>query len=243
MRSILPDYRYSYLIGVIIFGVAWIVCYIVGKTYRPQAIWGTIVSTPFALTSVLFIPQYWTPPSLFDLDKKIHVGIEDFLWAAAVGGIGAVVGEIVLKERLSRARSQRRELHYAPFVVAAVVCGILEFWHPGKTIYNMSIAFALGAVVVFFRRRDLVPLMLIGSLNFTVLYLALFLILLALYPEFIDRYYNIPNLLKIYVFKVPIEELMFASTGGAIWSIAYEYLQGYRLVPGQTLRLARVHGA
>jgi hypothetical protein len=73
--------------------------------------------------------------------------------------------------------------------------------------------------------------MLVGALSFTVLYFALFLIFLSLYPDFIQRYYNIPNLLGIYVVGIPIEELLFAATGGAIWSVAYEYVQGYRLEP------------
>jgi lycopene cyclase-like protein len=236
----LPGYHYSYLIGTLIFAAAWVMCFLVGKSYRPQMIWGTLVSAPFALTSLLFIPQYWSPPSLFDLDQKIHVGIEDFLWAAAVGGIASVVGEIILKEKLAETRGQGRKRHLAPFIVLAVVFGVLEFWHPNKTIYNMVIAFTIGAIVVIFVRRDLVLLMLTGALNFTVLYALLFVYFLALYPDFIQRYYNIPNLLGIYIFKVPIEELMFASSGGAIWSIAYEYLQGYRLVPGATFRLAPV---
>src|SRR2546430_9343736 len=45
--------------------------------FRSQMIWGTVISTPLALTSILFIPQYWTPPSLFDLDARFRVGIED----------------------------------------------------------------------------------------------------------------------------------------------------------------------
>jgi hypothetical protein len=35
---------------------------------------------------------------------------------------------------------------------------------------------------------------------------------------------------------------MFASTGGAIWSAAYEYLQGYRLTSGQGVHINRIHG-
>ena len=83
----LPSYPYSYLVGVMIFWVAWLVCAALGKAYRSEMRWGTLIAAPFALTSLLFVPQYWTPPSLFDLDQKIRVGIEDFLWAAAVGGI------------------------------------------------------------------------------------------------------------------------------------------------------------
>ncbi len=227
----MQNYHYSYLVGVLIFGAAWVACYLLGKKYRAEIRWGTFISAPMALTSLLFVPQYWTPPSLFDLDQKIRVGIEDVLWAAAVGGIASVVAEILLKERLSALRKGARKRHFAPFVVVVVVFIALEVWHPGKTIYNTIIAFAVGALVIAYLRSDLVPTMLTGALSFALLYFALFLIFLFLYPGFIQRYYNIPNLLGIYVLGVPIEELLFAGTGGAIWSVAYEYVQGYRLEP------------
>jgi hypothetical protein len=226
------NYHYSYLVGALIFDAAWLACYLVGKNYRAEIRWGTLISAPLALTSILFIPQYWTPPSLFDLDQKIKVGIEDFLWAAAVGGLASAVAEIVLKERLSRLRKAARKRHFAPFVVVVVVFVTLQLWHRDKTIYNCIIAFAVGAIVIVVLRSDLIPTMLIGALSFTVLYFVLFLIVLQLYPDFVNRFYNIPHLLGIYVLKVPIEELLFAGTGGAIWSVAYEYVQGYRLEPG-----------
>ena len=227
----MQNYHYSYLVGALIFDAAWLACYLLGKNYRVEIRWGTLISAPLALTSILFIPQYWTPPSLFDLDQKIKVGIEDFLWAAAVGGIACVVAEISLKERLSRLRQVARKRHFAPFVVIVAIFVALELWHPGKTIYNCIIAFAIGALVIAVLRSDLIPTMLIGVLTFTALYFVLFLIVLRLYPDFITSFYNIPHLLGIYILGVPIEELLFAGTGGAIWSVAYEYLQGYRLEP------------
>lgn len=230
----MQNYHYSYLVGVLIFGAAWLACYLLGKNYRAEIRWGTLVSAPMALTSILFVPQYWTPPSLFNLDQKIRVGIEDFLWAAAVGGIASVVGEILLKERLSALRKAARERHYMPFVVVVAVFLAMEFWHPGKTIYSCIIAFAIGAAVIAYLRSDLIPTMFTGALSFTALYFALFLVFLFLYPGFVQRYYNVPNLLGIYIAGVPIEELLFAGTGGAIWSVGYEYVQGYRLEPKVT---------
>jgi len=227
--------HYSYLVGVLIFGAAWLACYLIGKNYRAEIRWGTLISAPMALTSILFVPQYWTPPSLFDLDQKIRVGVEDVLWAAAVGGIASVVAEILLKERLSALRKGVRKRHFVPFILVVVVFIVLQLWHPGKTIYNTIIAFAIGAVVIAVLRSDLIPTMLTGALSFALLYFALFLIFLLLYPGFIQRYYNIPNLLGIYVLGVPIEELLFAGRGGAIWSVAYEYVQGYRLTPPSPL--------
>ena len=230
----MQNYHYSYLAGALIFDAAWLACYLLGKSYRAEIRWGTLISAPLALTSILFVPQYWTPPSLFNLDQKIRVGIEDFLWAAAVGGIASVVAENLLKERLSALRNAVRERHYMPFVFVVGVFLALEFWHPSKTIYNCIIAFVMGAAVIAYVRSDLIPTMCIGALSFTVLYFALFLIFLFLYPGFVQRYYNVPNLLGIYIAGVPIEELLFAGTGGAIWSVAYEYLQGYRLEPTVT---------
>ncbi|HEX8817028.1 MAG TPA: lycopene cyclase domain-containing protein [Terriglobales bacterium] len=225
----LPSYHYSYLVGVAIFWLAWVICFILAHNYRREMRWGTLIASPMALTSVLFVPQYWTPPSLFNLDQHIRVGIEDFLWAAAVGGIAAVVGEIFLREKLAVLRKTRHKRHYAPFALLVVVFMALELRHPGKTMINTIVSFAVGAVVLAYLRRNLIPLMLVGAVTFTLLYFALFLCVLALYPEFVTRFYNLPNLIGIYVLGVPIEELLFAGTGGAIWSVAYEYYYGYRL--------------
>jgi hypothetical protein len=232
----MPNYHYSYLIGVLIFWAGWLACYVAGKRYRREIRWGSLISAPFALTSFLFIPQYWTPPSLFNLDQKlIKVGIEDVLWAAAVGGIASVVGEILLKDRLGKIRKAKRSRHYAPFIVLLWVLAALEIWHPHKSIYNTIIALAVAAIVIALRRSDLIPTMLVGAMSFTVLYFAMFRIVLCLYPEFIQRFYTIKNLLGLYVFGIPIEELLFAAAGGAVWSVAYEYLHGYKLTPAEPI--------
>jgi hypothetical protein len=232
--------HFAYLVGALLFDAAWLACYLIGKRYRPQIIWGTAVTAPLALTSFLFVPQYWTPPSLFDLDTRFRVGIEDFLWAGAVGGIASVVGEIFLKEKLAARRKEHRKKHYAPFIVMLVVFLILDFFYPTKNIYSTAIAFAVCAIVVAFLRSDLIPTMFVGASVFTVLYFLLFVYFLVLYPGFIERYYNLPNISGIRLLGVPIEELMFAASGGAVWSVAYEYFQGYRFAPGQRFRLVEV---
>ena len=234
------NYHFSYLIGALIFDAAWAVCYIIGKSYRRQIVWGTVVTAPLALTSFLFVPQYWTPPSLFNLDAHIRVGIEDFLWAGAVGGIASVVGELFLKERLATHRKQRHKKHIVPFVVMLAVFVICWAWHPQKNIYNTATAFAVCAVMVAFLRSDLIPTMLVGAAVFTILYFLLFVYFLALYPDFIERYYNLPNISGIRLLGVPIEELMFAASGGAVWSVAYEYFQGYSFAPGGGFRLVEL---
>jgi hypothetical protein len=225
----LPSYHYAYLVGALIFWIAWLACLVLGTTYRSGIRWGTMIACPMALTSFLFVPQYWLPDSLFDLDGKIRVGIEDFLWAAAVGGIAAVIGEIALKERLAEKRKSRHKRHYWPFLLIAGLFVALELWYPHKTMDNVIVSAAAGDLVLAYLRRDLIPLMITSTTSFTVLYFVLFLCVLFLYPQFVERFYSLPNLLGIYVRGVPIEELLFAATFGAMWSVAYEYVHGYRL--------------
>ena len=157
--------------------------------------------------------------------------------AGAVGGIASVVGEIFLKERFAALRKQPRKKHYFPFIVMVVVFLILRAWHPQKNIYNTAVAFAVCALMVALLRRDLILTMIVGAVIFTILYFALFLYFLSLYRNFVDLYYNLANLSGIRLLGVPIEELMFAASGGAVWSVAYEYLQGYRFAPGRGFRL------
>jgi hypothetical protein len=225
----LPSYHYSYLVGVLIFWVAWAACAILARNYRSEMRWGTLIATPAALTSLLFVPEYWTPPSLLNLDQKFRVGIEDFLWAAAVGGIAAVVGEILVRERLASIRRSRHTRHYAPFALAIVIFVALKFGLHLKMMNSTILSLAACAAVLAAVRPDLIPLMLTSAASFTILYFALFLCVLALYPKFVIDFYNRANLMGIYLAGVPIEELLFAATGGAVWSVAYEYVHGYQL--------------
>jgi len=137
----IPSYHHSYLVGALIFWIAWIACSVLCRAYRAEIRWGTLLAAPMALTSLLFVPQYWTPPRYLTL----------------------------MKESESESR-------------------------------------------IFSGRLRLVVLL-----------------VLLLHPQFVQRYYNLSNLLGIGILGVPIEELLFAATGGAIWSVAYEYVFGYRL--------------
>jgi hypothetical protein len=233
------DYQYSYFVGSLIFVAAWVVFYFVSKTHRRQMIWGSVLSAPFALTGFLFIPEYWIPPSLFDLAARFGIGIEDVIWSAAVGGIASAASEILFRERLARMRSRDDAPRYAPLVLIVVLFVAMELVWPARSIYNMIIAFVAGALLIAHSRSDLIGRMLRGSLVFTAIYMVLFVYFLVLFPEFIERYYNLPNLLGIEVFGVPVEEIAFAFTGGTVWSVLYEYMERFKLTSLVPLRFSR----
>jgi hypothetical protein len=103
----------------------------------------------------------------------------------------------------------------------------------------MIISFVAGALLIGYSRSDLIGRMLRGSLIFTTIYMILFVYFLVLFPEFIERYYNLPNLLGFEVFGVPVEEIAFAFTGGTVWSVLYEYMERFKLTSLVPLRFSR----
>jgi hypothetical protein len=203
-------------------------------------LWGTLLAAPFALTGFLFIPEYWSPPSLFNLAQRYGISIEDVLWSGAVGGIASSVSEIAFHQRLEEMRQRSGERKYGPLFVMIGVFVVLELLRPADSIFNMIIAFAAGAALIAVLRRDLIGRMTRGAAVFAVVYLLLFVWFLSLYPDFIPRYYNTARLLGIYIIGVPVEEPLFAFSGGAVWTVFYEYVHAYRLVSAMPPRFVRV---
>jgi hypothetical protein len=238
------DYKYSYFVGALLFLAAWMALYAFRPAYRAQMLWGSLLSSPFALTGFLFIPQYWNPPSLWNLDARFGISIEDVIWSASVGGIAAVASEIVFNERLVRSRSispvvKKGEERWVPLVIIVVSFLVLHALAPQKSIYDMIVAFFLGVATVAYLRHDLISRMLRGAVVFTVFYVLLFAYFIALFPEFVSRFYNVKNLLGRYLLGIPVEEVMFAYSGGMVWCVIYEYMQSYRLASVRPLRFVK----
>lgn len=54
---------------------------------------------PFGLTEPLFVPEYWMPPSLFDLALNTDFDIESLIFYFGIGGIGAVFDNVISREK------------------------------------------------------------------------------------------------------------------------------------------------
>lgn len=239
MPASVPDYQYSYFVGALMFVAVWAALYIFSREHRAQMLWGSLVAAPFAFTGFLFIPEYWSPPSLFNWAQRYGISIEDVLWSAAVGGIASSLSEILFHQRLERMRHRSGRRRYGPLLLMIGVFIALELLRPAESIYNMIIAFTTGGAVIAIIRRDLIGRMLRGAAVFSVVYLLLFAWLLLLYSDFIERYYNMANLMGVYILGVPLEEPLFAFSGGVVWTVLYEYVHAYRLVSAVPPRFVR----
>lgn len=223
-------YEYAYFVGcMMLFGV-WVVFYLLRNDLRKELFFGSFLGLPFGITEIFFIHEYWYPPSLFNLIAKYGFGVEDFIFSFFVGGIAAIIYEVVTKSKVKKFRPKHRGI--LPIILFTLLFLVLEAVFPHTTIYNIFIALCGGSLYIGLLRRDLFTEMLVSGLTFGLLYFFLFLIFNHLFPDFIKTTYNLANLTHLSIMNIPIEEFLFAFFLGSTWSVIYEYVKGFKLVRG-----------
>ena len=83
------------------FLIPWTLLYAFADADRRRVIWRTsLITSLFGLTEPIFVPQYWNPPSLFDLAARTGFDIESLIFSFAIGGIGASAYAWLTRESL-----------------------------------------------------------------------------------------------------------------------------------------------
>lgn len=220
--------------SLIIFGL-WAVIYLARKDFRKEMLKMSWITMPFGLTEPLFVPEYWFPPSLFNIAEKTGFDIESLIFSFAIGGIGTVLYKLIFQQSLSEIphterRDQRHRLHVYMLFVPVIVFLVLALFTSLNHIYCGIIALFLGGLATLYCRPDLKGKILVGGTLFTLLYFIYFGSILLFYPQFVILYWNLDNLTHILFLGIPIEELLFAFTFGMFWSGLYEHLYWRKLI-------------
>ena len=82
--------------SLLLFGI-WIVVFVFNKKVRREMFIVSLFTMPFGLTEPIFVPRYWSPPSLFNLAANTGFDIESLIFSFAIGGIGSVLYETIFK--------------------------------------------------------------------------------------------------------------------------------------------------
>jgi hypothetical protein len=221
-------YHYVWLIWSCAFLAPWIILYLLcNQQQRRQIWWASIFMAIFGFTEPLFVPQYWNPPSLFELAQRTGFDIESFIFSFAIGGIGAVLYNKLMRRRLEPVGSEDRHhdwhrWHRWALATPFVLFPILYFlpWNP---IYAGIVAMMLGAIVTVLCRPDLKTNTFVGGLLFLLIYIVFLLALKWSAPGYIEQVWNLKALSGVIIYGLPAEELLFGFSFGLVWTGIYEH--------------------
>lgn len=217
--------------------VIWFVVYLTLK--RPESkremLIGSIWTSLLGLTEPIFVPEYWNPPSLFDLAQTTGFDIESIIFCFGIGGLAVVLYERIYPIRhmhLTEIEMNAPRHRYHPLAIVSapvIFVALLVFTHLNP-IYDAVIALMIGGLLTLYCRPDLKRKMVLSALLFLGLYFAYFYTLILFSPGYVQAVWNLPELSGILFLGIPIEELMFAFSFGFFWSSIYEHLKWRKVV-------------
>jgi len=156
------------------FLVPWAALYWRFPLHRPAMRWASLFTMPFGLTEPLFVPEYWSPPSLLDLASRTGFDVESLIFSFAIGGVAAVLVNLATGRALQEMPEEERHHRDHRWHRIAVVAPFLLFpvllplgWNP---IYPGILAMAAGAAMTYWCRRDLGGTIAMGATLFVGYY-------------------------------------------------------------------------
>jgi hypothetical protein len=155
--------HYIWFIGTLIGLILWMIIYLWQRRLRKQMLWASCWTAPLGLTERLFVPAYWTPPSLFDLAKETGFDIESVIFSFVIGGVASILYEVVFGARLAPMTISEHYRKRHRFHRLALLSPVLLFilfirftaWNP---IYCFAGAAVLGSLAAMICRPDLIRL-------------------------------------------------------------------------------------
>lgn len=220
-------YHYVWLVWSSAFLIPWLALYLVLPAQRSVMWKSSLFMAPFGLTEPLFVPEYWNPPSLFELARRTGFDIESIVFSFAIGGIGAVLYSAATARHTRPLPAHERHDPRHRFHLLALALPFVTFpvlyslpWNP---IYAGIAAMAAGAVACALCRPDLMRNTLIGGVLFLGIYTVFLLGLKWSAPGYIEEVWNLSALSGILFYGLPLEELLFGFSFGLFWSGLYEH--------------------
>lgn len=209
----------------------WVVVFfkLKSKASKKEMINVSLATSLLGLTEPIFVPEYWNPPTLFDLAQKTGFDIESLIFAFAVGGIAVSIYEAFNKvdhKKLTahKIHHPRHKFHLLALLSSPISFIFLYTLTSLNPIYSTILSLIIGALATFYCRSDLVKKMITSGIIFFFIYFIFFVIFNILFPGYIQEVWNLKALSGILLFGVPQEELAFAASLGLMWSSIYEHV-------------------
>lgn len=221
------------------FLLPWAVLHLTFPAHRHAMLWSSLFTMPFGLSEPLFVPEYWDPPSLFDLARTTGFDIESLIFCFGIGGTSAVLYNAFLGGRfvsvVATERHRRRHRFHGFALAAPFLAFPLLYLFPWNPIYPAIIAMIIGAVATILCRPDLLTKTWMGGALFLPYYAVFLWGLDWIAPGYIDQVWHLDRLSGIVLLGLPLEELLFAAGFGMYWAGVYEHFTWRTSVvgPGQ----------
>ncbi len=209
--------------------VIWMVVFLLKPKAQKRMFWASLITMPFGLTEPLFVPEYWHPPSLFNLAHRTGFDIESLIFCFGIGGLGVVLYDLVFKidhdlMSTEEVHHSRHRFHIWTLLAPILIFPLFYFLTNWNVIYVATLSMFFAGLAALWCRPDLKAKIWVGGLLFLLFYAVYFLSLAFFAPGYVEKVWTLSAISGIEIIGIPLEELVFAFTFGMLWSSYYEHL-------------------
>jgi hypothetical protein len=219
------------------FLIPWGLLYLFFPLHRKAMLWVSVFTLPFGLSEPLFVPEYWAPPSLFELALRTGFDIESLIFCFGIGGVGAVLYNVITGTHFEHVDDAYKRLplhrHHKWAIAAPFIAFPVLYFFPWNPIYPAIVGMIIGAIATLRCRPDLKRKTWIGGVLFTGYYWIFVEGLEFFSPGYVERVWNLSDLSGVMIFHTPLEELIFAFTFGIYWAGVYDHFTWRKSVAGR----------
>ncbi|MBU4257645.1 hypothetical protein KKC04_04530 [Patescibacteria group bacterium] len=227
------NYQFSYLIGDLTILIIWFVLFFWRKDTRKEML---SISLIFGLAGLIvefiYTIDWWHPLTI----TNTLIGIEDFIFGFAVGGVASIIYLQVFKKRLKikkadKKTEDKKNINFLIIIstLLALFLGsffVLKF----NSFYSSIIAFTIPTLIIWFKRKDLILDSIASGFILMVTSFLFFIIPELITPGWVNSAWFIENLSGIIILKVPLEDIIWFFLAGAFIGPLYEYWQEGKLI-------------
>ncbi len=221
------SYQYSYLIGSLAFLLVWIVLFLWKKRIRKEMLMMSILVAPLGpISEFFYFKDYWNPDILVNI---FGFGIEDMIFAFAIGGIAAVIYEEIFIRKQKKTRPEKNKTIVFSVISALILLIILNLILKINSIYASSLIFLFFGLIIIYKRRDLIKNAIVsGLLVLSLMFVFYILFIKFLFSDFFIKYWQFNNISGITFFGIPIGELLWGFSWGFLAGPFYEFWKGLK---------------
>jgi hypothetical protein len=216
-------FNYPYLSGSLYLLAIWFVIFFLNKKDKKEQILmglpGLIIGP---LVEKMHLNDWWHPSFIFNTPIKI----EDLIFGFSVAGIISVGYETILRKEQWVYRRKKTSIKYLILLCIVFILILFGPYLLGLSSFWTSVFSTLmGALLILRKRQDLLPSMLASGLLMVIIAVPAYLVGLMVNPNWIQDEWYLDKLSGIYIYKIPIEELIWFFMVGfgmsAIWELRY----------------------
>lgn len=226
------ELKFAWLVFSIILVLIWGSIFIVRSDLRREMLWTSFTFLPLALSAPLFAGSYWDPKYFVKL-FGLNIGIADFLYTFAIGGIGSVSYQFFLDKHYSD-NPDTINWYRALSLALVAFCGVAVFiFLEYQTMLHINpiLTSAFGMLVctvflIWLYPAQMNPIILNGILFGLVVVIAE-IVTTIFFPDFFSFWIE-DKLLGLRILGAPVEEFVWHFAWGAAVGAVFEISRAVR---------------